>query len=933
MNAERWQKIRNVFDRAQELDGDERATFLDKSCLDDNDLRGEVEKLLAALDGAESFMENPAAEEVASMFEIENTLIADSTTGNLDKQKLVAGTILASRYRIVAMLGKGGMGEVYKAEDIKLDQMVALKFLPAKLEKDRAALQRFIGEVRTARQVSHANVCRVFDIVEIENRHFISMEYVDGDDLSSLLRRVGRLPSERAVEISRQLCAGLHAIHDAGILHRDFKPANIIIDSRGKARITDFGIAGFAADVSKDNLRVGTPAYMSPEQITGKNISAKSDIYALGLVLYEIFTGKQAFTSDSLPDLIRKHRDETPTNPSEFVKGIDPLVEKVIFQCLEKNPGERPPSALHVAMALPGGNPLQVALEAGETPSPEMVAAAPKKGALKPPLALALLAAFVIAFVGIAMINQSIKIYNLIPLEKSSDVLAERAKSILEKFGYANTATDSIQQFEENPDFLNHVGQNRENFPEPQKMLGFGQPLEIYFLYRQSPRYFEPKESGNVTEFEPPLTIANMANVKLDARGRLIEFVFVPPEKAEGAKQTETDWNALFSEAGLEISKFKESASEQTPPVFADERRAWQGFLADLPEIPIRIEAAAFNGKPVYFRVVAPWDKPNGETGISASVYFKIGVAGIISIYCLVIIGSIFLARRNLKVRRGDLQGALKVSAFLFFLHFAGQIIYADHVPTVSGELSIIYQTFGSSLISALFVGVIYIALEPFVRRHWSELLISWNRLLMGDFRDPLIGRDILAGGLLGIGHTYGIVLGLIVIANFKGTDGAINVVYQPEAMNGFSGIIYIVTKSLAGAVSSGFILLFILLGMYLVLKRKSLSVFLLFFLIFSLQTLIFAFTQHWGFIFGAAFNAFCFALALSRFGLLGIISFWMCFFISYQFPITFNTASLFFPSTIIAFALAFGLAFYAFYISIAGQKIFNTDFLKDSEN
>ena len=177
-----------------------------------------------------------------------------------------------TRYRIIGLIGKGGMGEVYKAEDLKLNQTVALKFLPENLEKNEAALNRFIGEVRTARQVSHPNVCRVFDIGDINGKHFLSMEYVDGDDLSSLLRRIGRLPSDKAVEISRQICLGLHAIHDAGILHRDLKPANIIIDSKGKARITDFGIAGLEADISKEEIRVGTPAYMSPEQITGKKL-------------------------------------------------------------------------------------------------------------------------------------------------------------------------------------------------------------------------------------------------------------------------------------------------------------------------------------------------------------------------------------------------------------------------------------------------------------------------------------------------------------------------------------------------------------------------------------------------------------------------------------------------------------------------------------
>ncbi len=243
-NPEQWRKIKGLFDAALEIKPDKRKKFLDNACAGDAELRGEVEKLLASFEDASSFMESPAAE-VASMFEEKKTLIANQTTGDASSGgKLVAGTVLASRYRIIGLVGRGGMGEVYQAEDIKLSQIVALKFLPDKLQKDSSALARFHSEVRVARQVSHPNVCRVFDIGEVDGRHYLSMEYVDGDDLSSLLRRVGRFTSERAIEISRQLCVGLSAIHNAGILHRDFKPANIIIDSKVKARITDFGIAG-----------------------------------------------------------------------------------------------------------------------------------------------------------------------------------------------------------------------------------------------------------------------------------------------------------------------------------------------------------------------------------------------------------------------------------------------------------------------------------------------------------------------------------------------------------------------------------------------------------------------------------------------------------------------------------------------------------------
>ncbi|MGB7924512.1 MAG: serine/threonine-protein kinase, partial [Pyrinomonadaceae bacterium] len=279
---------------------------------------------------------------------------------SIDNARFISGTILAERYRIVGLLGKGGMGEVYRADDLKLGQAVALKFLPEHLLSDGAALARFHREVRVARQVSHRNVCRVYDIGEIRGQHFLSMEFIKGEELSSLLRRIGRLPADKATEIARQLCAGLAAAHDNSVLHRDLKPANVMIDADGNVRILDFGLAGLVEEFRHEEVRAGTPAYMSPEQLTGKELTVKSDIYSLGLVLYEVYTGRRAFEAGSLADLLKlRQSDTTPTSPSSLVKEIDPLVERVILRCLEKDPKDRPASALQVAAALPGGDPLQ----------------------------------------------------------------------------------------------------------------------------------------------------------------------------------------------------------------------------------------------------------------------------------------------------------------------------------------------------------------------------------------------------------------------------------------------------------------------------------------------------------------------------------------------------------------------------------------------
>jgi serine/threonine protein kinase len=238
--------------------------------------------------------------------------------------RFVPGQIVAERYRIVALAGRGGMGEVYRAEDLKLSQIVAIKFLPETLSKDAAALSRFHSEVRIARQVSHPNVCRMFDIGDADGVTFLTMEYVDGEDLASLVRRIGRLPADKATEIARQACAGLAAAHERGVIHRDLKPANLMLDSAGKIRITDFGLAAIAASIQGAEVRAGTPAYMAPEQLAGKEVTAKSDLYSLGLVLYEILTGKRAFEAATLPELMRMREESAPTSPTRLCVRLPP---------------------------------------------------------------------------------------------------------------------------------------------------------------------------------------------------------------------------------------------------------------------------------------------------------------------------------------------------------------------------------------------------------------------------------------------------------------------------------------------------------------------------------------------------------------------------------------------------------------------------------
>ncbi len=340
--------------------------------------------------------------------------------------RFVPGTILADRYRIVGLLGRGGMGEVYRADDLKLEQPVALKFLPPALEADRDRVERLYAEVRTARQVSHPAVCRVWDIGEAEGQHFLSMEFVDGENLASLLRRIGRFPLDKALDVARQIAEGLGAAHAKGLLHRDLKPANVMLDGRGQVRLTDFGLAGLADTLSGEDVRSGTPAYMSPEQLLGREVSVRSDIYSLGLVVYELVTGRRAFEGKGFAELARKHRDERPIEPSALVRGLDPGVERTILACLEKEPRKRPPSALAAAAMLSGRDPLEAAIAAGETPSPELVAAAGDTEGLRPRTGWWCLSFVAVGVLLLPALMGPRQLMARIPVEKSPASLEDR---------------------------------------------------------------------------------------------------------------------------------------------------------------------------------------------------------------------------------------------------------------------------------------------------------------------------------------------------------------------------------------------------------------------------------------------------------------------------------------------------------------------------
>jgi hypothetical protein len=743
----------------------------------------------------------------------------------LNEGRFLPGRLVASRYRIIALLGKGGMGEVYRADDLTLGQAVAMKFLPDDAGRDDALLERFRNEVRMARRVSHPNVCRVYDVGEVDAQTFFTMEYVDGEDLASLLRRIGRLPPDKALEIARQLCAGLAAAHTKGVLHRDLKPANIMLDGRGQVVITDFGLAGVADNIRGAEVRSGTPAYMAPEQLTGQEVTMRSDIYALGLVLCEVFTGKRAFAES--PARIRTPGDHTPSRPSSVVRDLDPIVEKVILRCLEAEPSLRPPSALAVAAALPGGDPLAAALAAGETPSPQLVAASGEKAGLRPRVAVA---CFVFVLVALGVGTYLATRYSALErmrLELTPEVLTQKAREMIARLGYPGRPVDSAVGLDYDYDFLESAEKNDKPHPDWNAILA-ARPAVLQYWYRQSPADLEASgfrdqllNPGIVVPDDPPQVLSGMINLELDPQGQLTYFQAIPPQKQNedtSSKPAAVDWNVLFAAAGLDAAQFQKAEPVWNSLAASDSRMAWIGMWPGTTR-PLRVEAASWHGKPVFFSLIGDWTKPDRMNAPAVSLGKKVQQVLALLLVLSLLLGAGYLARRNYRHGRGDREGAFRLAAVMFGLEMLLWLC-RGHLVASLGMVFFFVLAVSTGLFLSGATWMLYLALEPWVRRRWPHAIISWSRVLSGQFRDALVGRDILLGVMLGVVWILIIRTGLIFMMRMGAYPEMYNTAYLLGGRAALGAWLGQISSSILGTLQ----FFFLLLGLKVVLRKDWLA-------------------------------------------------------------------------------------------------------------
>ncbi len=277
-------------------------------------------------------------------------------TLEIPTEELIKGNTIAGRYEIIEELGEGGMGRVFRVQDTKVNEEVALKLIKSEIASDKKTIERFKGELKTARKIRHKNVCGMYDLGEEKGLHFITMEYVSGENLKSLIQKKKRLDAEKIISIAKQVCEGLSEAHRLGVVHRDLKPSNIMIDKEGNARIMDFGIAHSlkTKGITDEGVIVGTPDYMSPEQVVGRDVDQRSDIYSLGVILYEMITGQVPFVGDTALSVAYQHTHEPPRDPRALNDQIDKHVSDLVLKCLEKDKENRFQSAVEVLLALAG---------------------------------------------------------------------------------------------------------------------------------------------------------------------------------------------------------------------------------------------------------------------------------------------------------------------------------------------------------------------------------------------------------------------------------------------------------------------------------------------------------------------------------------------------------------------------------------------------
>lgn len=962
MTPQQHARAKQLFTRALELESADVLAFVEAQSDGDAAVRQEVLSLLKYHDPQDRI--GQAGKASGTGASLENEPYTDSLSR---RARFSPGTIIAERYRIVARLGTGSMGEVYQADDLTLDQSVALKFLHPTLARQAGVVQRFRREVRLARQVTHTNVARVYDFVEAEGEAFISMEYIDGENLSSLLRRIGRLPADKVTDLARQLCDGLAAAHKVGVLHRDLKPGNIMLDGRGQVRITDFGIAALTAETQEAMMTPGTPAYMAPELFKGSEATVASDIYSLGLVLYEMTTGRQALPSDMVE---RRAVQRIKHEPADLVTQLEPRLNRAILECLHVYPEDRPESVMAVMGLLPGGDPLAQVLAAGQTPSPELVAQAGEDEGLRPWLAAVSYAIGLVFLVLVVILADRTFLVPRAGLVNSPQVLAHMANQLAAVLGYPETGGDEVYGFELNPQLERKSSSTDETAGSRSWLHDSG---AIVFWLQRSDEPIIPASplANSALDMREALAPGDL-RIRLNGKGQLLWFVALPrsnrlvlsdytwPTSTSGTSTADddndrgdvrdaadawplmsrlstamvsnatlssgVDWAVVFGLAGLNVSDFVTVTPTVVPPMFADQVWAWEGSDPLNPDRLLRVEAATLDDQVVFFRQEAAdgFSPTLSENDLVEQIASR--VLGLF-LFIMTLLGAVALGHRNMALGRIDYRGALRVSAYGAGVLLLAWAFLHRHVPAIEPAAEAVFYNLAMATFFGLMIWVYYIAFEPLVRRFWPQTIISWSRLIKGSVFDPLIGRDVLVGCVCGIGTVLLFQLDLLAQASMAGAaavpmrlpyadSGAFFTLLGPGKMVGQIFAYQFV------AIRAALLALMLMLLLRVSLRSKHLAAVAFFIVVAVSLTVLSSGHMYLPWVVNVIVALVLAALVI-RGGVLQVIVALFVFFLLMNSPLTSQFGKWYAGPAMVALGLVAALLTFGFYTALAGRPVF----------
>jgi serine/threonine-protein kinase len=600
------------------------------------------------------------------------------------------------------------------------------------------------------------------------------------------------------------------------------------------------------------------------------------------------------------------------------VRDLDQLVVRAIQRCLDNDPLRRPTSALQVSAALPGGDPLAAALAAGETPSPQMVAAAGGEQALSPAVAWSVLGVTLAVLALTLWVAGYANDVTLYPIEKPPEVLQDRAREIAAQAGYPNAPADQVWGFARNSNYLHYREAKKMPSPKGQPITG-SNPGALSFTYRESPMPLVAFDAGLVSMSDPPLDTSGMVEVTLDSVGRLEGFRAVPDQLQRNETAPEPNWRGMFQAAGLNPDSFKSANPRWLPPEPFDAQHGWDGTFEGDPT-PVHVEGASVGGKTVYFQVLRPWDSSPLWTRVNSknrthNIAVVTYVAGGFIMFAL----AATFARKNLKLGRGDRKGAFSLAFFYLVVNAGGRLLTRHHVADLSAETDVLVNLVQVALFLAALLWIYYVALEPYVRRRWPEYLISWTRFLSGNLRNPMVGRDLMIGALFGIlvalcGEVVNALPAWFNLAGQTPIDGDKLSMFAAPQCAGY------LILNIIGGIFAGLTLIFALFVLRSRLKNYWLALAILTFLI-TLTSLgsenVIAETI------AALVSAALLVTVTARFGLLAAIIAFTCNNLLIDFPIGSDPGHWYFFRGLIPVLLVLGLALYGFRTSLGSRPVF----------